>query len=116
MNKLYLLGLAGLGLLVASKASAAPAIAPAPPEPDVPPPEPVPGTTTPADVSVTVPPGYRRLAQNEVTPTLTSTALDILKLSDKPGTKYPFQYDGMNYYAGVEMSGGKRNISLFVKV
>jgi hypothetical protein len=119
MNKLLLVALGAIGLLAATskKASADPYFPPGPPppEPDAPPPEPVPGSATPADVSVTVPAGYRRLAQNEVTSSLTDTALSILKLNDKPGTKYPFEYDGSSYYAGVEMSGGRRNISLFVR-
>jgi hypothetical protein len=125
MNKLLVLGLALGGLALASQSRAA-TLAPLPsPDPEpIPPPEPTPGVYPgtpgpvpgPADVSVSVPAGYRRLSQSEVTPTLTSTALDILKLSDRPGTKYPFEYDGMSYYAGIEQYQGKRNVSLFVKV
>lgn len=120
MNKLLLLAIGLGGLAFASQSKAATLVPPAPtpvpdpePEPYIPPITPAPGT--PPDVSVTVPAGFRRMTQNEVTPSLTSAALDILKLNDKPGTKYPFNFDGMSYYAGVEMSGGKRNVSLFVK-
>jgi hypothetical protein len=115
MNKLLVigLGLGALALAAQSKAATlAPLPAPLPPEPDVPPPEPVPGVKTPPDVSVTVPAGYRRMRQGEVTKDLQDAALDVLKLGDKPGTKYPFGVDGVQYYAGVEMSNGKRNISL----
>ena len=119
MNKLLVIGL-GLGALALASQSHAATLAPPAPDPFPPPPEPdfPPAPVSPSlppDVSVSLPAGWRRLTQNEVTPSLTSAALDILKLGDKPGTKYPFQYDGMAYYAGVEQYQGKRNISLFVK-
>jgi hypothetical protein len=75
-----------------------------------------------------IPSGYRRLKQTEVTPELTQKAKDILREHgrDPYGTKVPFETGGTNYMAVIEQHyhepggplkpwGYHHGVSLFVE-
>jgi hypothetical protein len=75
-----------------------------------------------------VPPGYRRLKQQEVTPDLSQKAKDILREHgrDPYGTQVPFEVAGTNYMGVIEQHyhepggslkpwGYHHGVSLFVE-
>ena len=115
MNK-GLIGFAALAAMLGVAAASSAKTMPVPVSPVGPPSPAPPVPTGPPDVSVRIPPGFRRMTQSEVTEALTTAAVDIMKLGDPPGTFYPFDQDGMHYGAGVEMSGGKKHVALFVEM